>query len=195
MALQIDLQLRQGETYIQVLRWETEPPKFTPITAIPQAAPATITATNHGVPDGWRVAVVSVEGMSEINALHAPPKDSEYHRAYVTDTNTVVLPSINAADFSPYTSGGYLMFYTPVDLVGYTATMDIKDKPAGTVLASFTSDDALSISTSGHSITLTIAAADTASYEWKKGVYNLELVSPDGVVTAVMRGNVLVTKE
>jgi len=32
-------------------------------------------------------------------------------------------------------SGGYVVYYTPVNLVGYTARMTIKDKIGGTVLA------------------------------------------------------------
>jgi len=44
-------------------------------------------------------------------------------------------------------------------------------------------------------ITLTISAADTARVDWKSGIYELELVSPDvdPVVTTLMRGKATTT--
>lgn len=44
-------------------------------------------------------------------------------------------------------------------------------------------------------ITLTVSATDTAALTWKKGSYDLEMVSPAGVVTALLTGTVTVSKE
>ena len=54
MAAKLDLSIIQGDTFSQIIRWETEPIVYSPITGITQAAPAVITATSHGVPNGWR---------------------------------------------------------------------------------------------------------------------------------------------
>lgn len=195
MTCQQDLHITQGKTFIRVIRWETEPSLYVAITAITQAAPVEITAPGHGIPEGWNVAVVSVRGMNQINAAHNPPRTREFHRAYVTGGNTVEFADVNAADFSPYTSGGYLTFFTPVDLTGYTARMQIKDRAGGTVLDTFTDADAIVIDPTGHTITLTIDATETASYSWVRGVYDLEMVSPGGVVTAILHGAISVGKE
>jgi hypothetical protein len=196
MAAAKDLTIEQGKTFSQVLRWEAPPIIYVPITGILQAAPARITAPSHNCPPGWRVAVVSVKGMSQINAQNTPPKAADYHSATVIDPNTVELNDVNAADFKAYTSGGYLQFNTPVDLTGYSARMSVKDKVGGTVLLSLTTvDGRITIDDLTKSITLTISAVDTAALTWKKGVYDLELVSPGGIVTALLAGAVTVSKE
>jgi hypothetical protein len=201
MAATKDFQILQGKTWSQVVRWEAPPIIYKPITAITQTAPARITATAHGAPAGWRVAVVSVKGMTQINAENSPPKDKDYHTATVIDPNTVELNDVNAAEFKAYISGGYLQFNTPVSLAGFVARMKIKDKVGGTVLASTEVADApkniitATVSDTNKSITLTISATSTAALTWTKGVYDLELESPGGVVTALLTGSITVTKE
>ena len=196
MAIKYDLTIRRGETFIRTVRWASAPYVFKPITGITQAAPAVVTATAHGVPDGWRVAVVSVKGMTQINAQSTPPRDSEYYKAKVLTANTLQLDGVNAADFKPYTSGGYLQFATPVDMTGYTARMQIRDKVGGTLLLTLTSaNGGLTIDTTKSSVTITISATATAGFIWNRGVYDLEMVSADGRVTTIVEGSVKVTPE
>lgn len=190
-----NLRIQQGKTFTRVIRWETDPLQYAAITAIDQAAPVEITAPGHGIPDGWPVAVVSVKGMTEINAKNLPPRSDEWHRAYVVGPDTIHFADVNAADYHAYVSGGYLMSYTPVDLVGFTARMKIKDRIGGTVLASFESPTDITIDTANYTITLVIAADATAAYTWLDGVYDLEMVSPAGVVTAILSGEVSVRPE
>jgi len=191
-----DLVIQQGKTFSQVVRWETSPIIYKAITGITKTAPALVTAVGHGVPDGWRVAIVSVVGMTQINAKNDPPKQSDYHQARVIDANTIELNDINAAGYSAYVSGGYVQYYTPVNLTGYTARMSIKDKVGGTLLLSLTTENGrILIDTVAHTVTLTISAVDTASIAWSKGVYDLEMVSPGGVVSSLLAGAVSVKKE
>ena len=68
MAATKDLTIQQGRTFSLALRWESQPVVYRPITAIAQTAPARLTVPTHGVPDGWRVAITNVKGMTEINA-------------------------------------------------------------------------------------------------------------------------------
>lgn len=202
MAATKDLLIQQGKTFTLVLRWETEPIVYKAITAIQQTAPVRLTVTGHGAPDGWRAAVTSVKGMTEINAADpARLRDSDYHALTVLDANTVEFNDINAASFKTYISGGYLQYNTPVDLTGYVARMEIKDKVGGTVLASADVADAplnilaIAIDNTRKTITLTISATATAALTWKKGVYDLEMQSDTGVVTALITGTVAVSKE
>lgn len=193
----LDLVIGQGKTFQRVVRWETEPFIYNAITAIAKTAPARITAAGHDVPDGWRVAVVSVLGMKQINASAAPPKERDYHRATVIDNNTVDVNEINAAGYSDYLSGGYLQFYTPQPLVGCEARMTIRDAIGGTQLVALTSNPAAGITLDdiNKSITVVITAAATAAFTWDTGVYDLEVEDAGGVVTGLLYGSVTVNKE
>lgn len=208
MADSKDLEIKQGKTYSLVLRWETEPIVYKPITAISLAngAPRLTFASAHGTPNGWRGAVTRVKGMTQINAKNSPPRASDFVTATVIDANTIELNSVtpcddSGAEWSDYTSGGFWQFNTPVDLAGYTARMKIKDKIGGTVLASTEAGDSplnilsIAIDKDGKTITLSIAATATDDIAWAKGVYDLEMVSAGGVVTTILSGKVTVTKE
>lgn len=191
-----DLNILQGKTYSLPIKWETEPLVYKAISGITQAAPAVVSCTDHGVPDGWRVAVVSAKGMTQINAQSTPPKDSDYLVATYINTNTVELNAVNASGFKAYTSGGYLQYRTPKDLTGFTARMSVKDKVGGTELIRLTTENSrIIIDTATSTIELLLDEATTALIEWTKGVYDLELVSASGVVTALLYGAVTVTKE
>ena len=175
MADTKDLPLVQGKTFNLVLRWETEPVIYRPITAIQQTAPVRLTVTGHGAPDGWRCGVTNVKGMTEINAEANALREKDYNAVTVIDANTLEINSINAAGFKPYVSGGILQFNTPVDLSGYVARMKIKDKVGGTVLASTEAGDtplnilSVALDTAKYTITLTISATATAALTYGTG--------------------------
>lgn len=191
-----DLVFEQGKTFSKILRWESPPIIYRPITNIQQVAPARITCPSHGVPNGWRVAIVSVKGMTQINAASTPPKDKDYVKATVVDANTLELNTVNAADFKPYSSGGYVQFNTPTSLVGIAARMTIKDKVGGTTLLSLTSANGrIILDDAAKTIRLLISAEDTAALTWKKGVYDLEMVSTDNTVIKLVSGTVTVERE
>lgn len=203
MAATKDLVIQQGRTFTLALRWETEPIVYKAITAITQTAPARLTVTSHGCPDGWRAAVTGVKGMSEINAEANNVKERDFHPVTVIDANTIEFNEVDASGYKAYTSGGFLQYNTPVDLTGYTGRMKIKDKVGGTVLLSTEAGDTpldvidIAIDTSAKTITLTIAASATDDITWGRGVYDLEMVSNDlePVITAILTGKVSVTKE
>lgn len=183
-----EILIQKGKTFSLVVRWETEPVIRKAITAISLASGAPrLTVASHGAPDGWRGMPYAVEGMKQINEIG-------YQPMLVIDSNTVEFNAVTPVDdngrvWSAYTSGGFLMFNTPQDLTGYTARMDIKDKIGGTVWASSEVADTpydiitIVVDNATKTIALTIDAADTAALTAKKGVADLELVSPTGVVT------------
>lgn len=194
--IQKSLTILQGKTYELPIHWEVEPIVYKAITGITQTAPAVVTCVGNGVPDGWRVAIVSCKGMTQINAKNSPPKDSDYVIAKVLTSDSLELNTVNASEFKAYSSGGYVQYNTPQDLTGYIARMDIKDKVGGTVLMSLTTENLrILLNNTTKTIKLDIDATDTAAITWKKGVYDLELESPSGVVTALMFGTVTVTNE
>ena len=197
MAASKDLTIEQGKTFTQVLRWEIQPVVYKAITAITQSAPVRITCPEHGVPQGWRVAVVSVKGMAQINSSNTPPKAKDYHQATVINADTLELNDINAAEFKAYVSGGYVQYNTPVDLTGMSARLVIKDKVGGTELLRLDSSalGGIVLNNSTKTITATISATVSAALTWKKGVYELEIEDSLGHVSSLLAGAVTVTKE
>lgn len=196
MSTKLALEIKKGKTYSRSLRWESQPIIYRPITGVTQTAPVRITSVGHGVPPGWRVAIVSVRGMTQINAENQPPLDSDFRPATVIDDDHIEINTINAADFKSYTSGGYIQFNTPVDLTGYTARMKIKDKVGGTVLLTLTTENGkIELVAVDSIIRLKLSANETAALTWKKGVYDLELESPTGVVTELLSGEITVVDE
>lgn len=197
-AKKLNLTIRQGETFIRVIRWETLPFVYKAITAITNAAPVRITAVGHGLVSGWRAAVISAGGMDEINALYDPPRDSDFKQVTAIDADNIEINSVNSAEFDQYTSGGYLKYYTPVSLAGYSARMTVRNKIGGTIIIQFTSgapDNRIALDDANHTITLTIAATDSDDLDFQTGVYDLELVGPTGVVTTLYYGTVTLTRE
>lgn len=192
-----NLAIIQGSTFSQTLRWETLPFMFAKIAAISNTAPVRITTqASHGILDGWRVAVVDAEGLTELNAASNPPKATDFRQASVVDVTHIEFNPISAAGFEAYTQDGYLQWYTPHDLTGYTARMAIKTKVGGTVLLSLTTENGgIALNDSAKTITLSITATATAALTWTSGVYDLELISPTGVVTSLMTGSVSVKPE
>lgn len=207
MADTKDLTIQQGKTFSLVLRWETEPVIRKPITAVSLAFGAPLlSVAAHGLPNGWRAYVSRVKGMGELNAKNDPPRTSDFHPVTIIDAGTVEFNDIepvddNGREWPAYTDGGFLCWNAPVDLTGYTSRMKIKDKVGGMVLASTDALDApknvlaIAIDNATKTITLSIPATATDDFTWKAGVYDLEMVSASGVVTAILSGKVSVTKE
>lgn len=190
MANPKEILITRGDTFTMEFRWATDRLTYKAITAISLASgPPRLTIASHGIPDRWPVAVTRVVGMKQINAEDTPPSSADYHEIRVVDANTIEFNDMDATGFSAYTSGGFVQYYTPQDLTGYTARMDVKDKIGGAVLFSSQAANSpldiitLDVDEANFKTTATITAEDTAAIAAHSGVTNLELVSSTGVVT------------
>lgn len=192
-----NLVIEQGKTFSRTVRWESLPFIYKTITAITKASPVQITAIGHAIPDGWRAAVVSAGGMRQLNAKNWPLRKEDFHPVTVLDANTVNFNGINSADFTTYTSGGALVYYTPVDLAGFTARMQVRASAAATatLLELTTENSRIVLDNTAKTITLTVDATTTAALAAITGVYDLELVSSGGVVTEVLKGTMTIGAE
>jgi len=138
--------------------------------------------------------------MTEINAKYSPPRESEFKQVTKVSTDIITINDVNSSNFSDYTSGGYLQSFTPVDLTGYHAKMEIKDRIGGTILLTLSDqapDNRITLDNTNHTISLRIDAVDTVSsvLTWTRGVYDLEMSGPTGAVTRIFTGNISVSKE
>ena len=86
---------------------------------------------------------------------------------------------------------------TVINITGYTARMQVRQSVnSSTVLLSATTENGkLVIDGSLGKVTISLSAADTAAITWHTGVYDLELVSSGGVVTRLLEGAVVVSRE
>ena len=75
--------------------------------------------------------------------------------------------------------------------------MQVKDRIGGTVLASLTSlpGGVIVLDDAGKVIEITITAEQSEAFAWTSAVYDLELVSAAGKVTALLEGAVSVSGE
>ena len=178
------ISLQQGKTQPLVLRCETTPIIYKPITGISlEFGAPRLDVTGHGLPNGWRAACSRVHGMKQINAENNPPSDSDYHASTVIDANTVEFNDVipvddNDKEWSAYTSGGFLQYNSPMDLTGYSARLQIREKKNGaTVLFEMTTgaDALISIDNTAKTVTLYFDAIDFTALTWKRGYYELEL--------------------
>lgn len=192
--MDLDIVIKQGKTFSYVFRWGVEPVVYKQITAIPNTAPATLTVPSHGLPPSWAAAIESVEGMTDLNAQDSPPRARDYYRTETVDPNTVQLPDVNPAQFDEYESGGYIRYYTPVDLAGYSARMKIKMMPGGEEYLSIESPTDIVLDNVEKTITVTIAADVTAALDFVHARYDLEMVINDNVYE-IAAGDVELIKE
>lgn len=191
-----DLRIVKGYTFVRTFRPGALPYLYMPITGITQAAPARVHCVAHGIPDGWPVAIVSAKGMRQINAESNPPRGDDWKQASVADTDHIDLNAVNSANFSEYTSGGFVQLYTPTDLAGATASLTVWDKPDGTQLLQLTSPSGgMVLDNTTKAITATLSATAAAALTWLRGVYEAKLTLAGGVVIPLSHGVAVVETE
>jgi hypothetical protein len=169
--IKLNLKVYQGSTFRQVLRWESSTKVYVPITNITRSAPVVITAPSHNLPLGWRARVTNAGGMKEINQL-------DYQTATEVTGSTVVFNQINSLAYTAYTGGGVLEYNTPVNLAGYTARMQIREKLASNVVVHTltTENSGIVLDNNVKTITLTIPDEVTTLFSFASAVYGLELM-------------------
>lgn len=80
----------------------------------------------------------------------------------------------------------------PIDLTGYSAAMQVRktySDPTALITAS-TANGKITLGGILGTVSVVIPASDTSSVSFKRGVYDLELTSPTGVVSKLLRGDV-----
>lgn len=183
----------QGSTFSEVLHWETNKKVYIPISTITKAAPTIVQTTiDHDLPGTWRVRLANVGGMKEINSA-----EDEYYLGTAITSTSVELNAVNSLGYTAYTSGGVLEYNQPIDLTGYTARMQLREKlDSTTILAEYTTENGkIVIDTATSKITVLVDPVTTAGYTFNTAVYSLELISSGNQVTQLIFGNITLIKE
>lgn len=186
----INFKMYQGSTFSEVLRWESSEKVYADISAITKAAPCVVTATGHGMPDGWRCKITSVVGMTQINDV------DNYLTGTVLTSDTIELNDVNSLEYSTYTSGGVVEYNKPIEMAGYTARMQIRSSLSATdFIAEYTTENGgIAIDTANYTITITDDAVSTATYTFSNAVYSMEMIVGSEVVPFAS-GTVTLIKE
>jgi hypothetical protein len=190
----LNFKVYQGSTFLQQLRWESETKTYISIVSISKSAPVQIIVSSsvNLPPVGWRVRVTGVAGMKEINM-----SEDVYH-ILTSKTGTLLeLNSINSIPYTTYTSGGTLVFNTPVSLQGYTARMQIRKKLKDTssLLELTTSNGGIVLDNTEKTISIVMTPVQTSSFNFATAVYDLELVDSSGRVLRFAQGNLTLQQE
>lgn len=175
----INLKIHQGSTFREVFRWESSTKGYVPIVSVSKSAPCVITTQPHAIPPGWRIKVVGVGGMKEINNA-----EGTTHLVTASTTDTLTLNHVNSVQYSTYTAGGTVEYNVPVDLVNFSARMQIREDVDSTeVLAELTTENnMIEIDNVYKTIMLEIPPYVTEQLLFETGVYSLELVRGDEVI-------------
>lgn len=86
-----------------------------------------------------------------------------------------------------------------INLTGYSARMQIREKveSTSTIYSASTTgvSPAIVITAGSGLVVLTIPAATTAGFTFKKAVFDLEIESSSGIVTRLVKGTIILDKE
>lgn len=83
-----------------------------------------------------------------------------------------------------------------IDLTGYTARMQIREKKSSTTkLLDISTSDYITLGGVAGTVVVEVPAATTAAMDFSRGVYDLELESSGGIVTRLLEGAVEFSKE
>jgi hypothetical protein len=85
----------------------------------------------------------------------------------------------------------------PINLTGHTARMQIRENvdSTTTIYSATTESGAIVIIGASGLVTLTIPAATTTAFQFKKAVFDIEIVSGSGVVTRLVKGTLVLDRE
>ena len=85
----------------------------------------------------------------------------------------------------------------PVDITGCTARMHARERldETNALLTLTTENGAITLGGVAGTISLALTAIETAAITWARGVYDLELVYPDGRVRRLLTGKINVSPE
>ena len=86
---------------------------------------------------------------------------------------------------------------TAIDLTSYTARMKIKESHAesASLVELTTANGGITLGGVAGTIALLISDTDTTALDFDNGVHDLEIVSGSGIVTRIVEGNVVFSKE
>ena len=190
---QFDLEMDQGADFDVTFHWYAGGVNRAPIEDIRLGYPTQIKVTNHGLPtvSNTPVIISDVEGLTNLNSSNLAIHEAEY-----VDTDWFEMP-VNTTGKEWVPGTGAITWHSPQDLTNFTARCKIRPKwYSATVLAELTTENSgITLRVEDALISLHLDAAATELLDFHKAVYDVELISPGGAVTRVVKGVITMSRE
>lgn len=162
-------------------RWGAPPFIYTPVTVL-QLTPLRFTATAHGIPDQWPVAIPDLPSLQKLQAVTWPPGPCDITPIRSIDANTLEFNLVDASriNAAAATTTGNIAYQTPVNLTGFTGSFVVSSAfgvtpPLLTVAAV--------VDNTGKTVVVSLTGAQTAALAGTNNVFSLLMTSPTNVVT------------
>lgn len=101
-----------------------------------------------------------------------------------TTQRDFVIPAGSVLEFVVDVIGG------PDDLAGYTGAMQIRELRSDEDVLAEVPTDAIEVDAVNRQVTVRIPSEDTATYTWRRGVYDLVITGPEGDQWRLVEGRV-----
>lgn len=188
-----DLDMEQGETFEQSFNWYAGGKFMARIEEVEVGYPTIIKVTNHGLPSVSMTPVI-ISGVMGCEILNS--SDLGIELATYIDADHFSMPISTVADTWKVNTGE-ITYHKPTDITDYTARMHIREKWHSTTFIHelTTENGGIVLDVNDASIGLSIDAATTALFTFNKAFYDIEMVSPVGTVTKVIKGTITLYKE
>lgn len=180
------LEIGRGLSVDLPIRIETDDLVYVAMNDMEQSAPLRVEATAHGLPDGWRAAIMNASGMTEVNVPWDRLRERDLRRVATVDVDHVDFVDINATAFQPYTGGGQLVYYQPLDLTNYTgAEMTVRPLSGGDpVVVWSTEDSTMEIDSGNAAAWLRLTDEQSGDIDAGRYTFELKLLRSDGGIDA-----------
>lgn len=195
LPVQQDIVIIQGADWQPVMQWLSENMTHKLISGVTIGLPTLLTVTAHGLTGTAQIPVwiTNVVGPRALNTEDYRCVEPRW--ATVVDADTLAI-DFDSGALQAYRSGGVLTYRAAVNLTGWTARQEIRESiDADTVMNSLTTENGgITLGADG-TITRHMTAAQSTALGAMQGVYNLELIDPNGIVTRFAQGAVCVSPD
>jgi hypothetical protein len=193
MIPHFDLDMQQGSDWAAGFNWYGGGKFMAPIEEIDPGYPTKIRVTGHLLPSISDTPVIlsGVQGMEILNS-----KRTGIELCTRIDDDYFSVPISTVAQ-EWLLGTGEITYYRPTDITGYTARCHFRkrwhDPNFIKELTSANGRILLTVEDAG--IQLQLTAEDTAAFTFDKCVFDVEMVSPLGVVIPACKGTITLGKE
>lgn len=142
--------------------------------------PLELNVPSHGLVNGWPIWVEGVTGIPELNR----PYGGQPVFGEVIDADTLRFSTISGIN-RPRPAGGKIIFNLPVDLSGATAKVELLDtaEPSEILIHTVIGPDG--------TVTISMAADDTAEITWPRAKFALWLTMSNGDKDCWLTGEII----
>jgi hypothetical protein len=190
------LPMIQGATFQRTFNLYDNGDELHEIEEVTVGYPTVIKVTGHGLSQlsTTPVFIANVKGTTQLNSPTCETTQATY-----VDADHFSVPISTVAD-TWKTGTGDITWKNPADFTDLKARMHIRSVVESTTLIHelTTENGGITLTSADGSIDLLISAVDTAAFEFKSAVFDLELVDDTGateVVTRIVEGDIILHKE